>query len=271
MNANYRNKFDGKISHPPSLSGSREQMDRQILDYTHQMGLSLSSDIKKEFQSLKDFVGTVIINRGGVSGGGGSVPAVGSLLVRNVSNSYNQTGIGSLNFDDSDGIVLTPDGVGGTRIDLSPSTLAPYFSPYRAGTNSITTAGTAILFSSAIPASTVFVKPTKCSNGSGDVGVTISAVTTTGFIATPLENATLEWRAQASYLPIPVYGYLTSSNYDLFFGMDLGTTDYIVDVITCQNATGEQVGVSSISKSSDHITLTPIEDALVYCNIYYYA
>lgn len=216
---------------------------------------------RKEFNAIARAIqetGTTVIRGVSISGGGSS--SSGSLSVRDVSGSVIVSPATDLRFDDDDGFSVTNLGSGVARVDLDV-TGQSYF---RSGSNSITTSGTTISFSK--PLNNPLVWATSCKNGSGvQVGVSLSSISSTGFLATPIENSTLVWRAQPKEFPRSGTAIVNTTDTSIVLPISYDDANYSIHVKECISlSTWTSVGVEITSQEDAGFNANAVEQAILF-------
>lgn len=224
----------------------------------------LSHRVEQELRAIAQAItGQITITRnfstggssGGGGGGGGSNPlAVKSLDLLTVINPATE-----IRFDTDDGYVLTNAGGGIARLDFDST----FKGLYRCASNAILSTGTAITFSKVMTGAAVL--PLLCVNGSGDqIGVGISNITTTGFLATPIEDATLVWLAFPDWIPRDGVAIIQPGGTTVVLQVPFADTSYGILVRQCFNANGDAIGVTLSAKTATDFVADPIETATLY-------
>lgn len=251
----YVNKYNPKLKNPRNVADLYDMLQ----DMHHAVNKELSAI---QNAGTSGTTVTRVISSGGSSGGGsmgGSIvveyPGLGTIIPN----------VATLQFNDTNGFTLTSPASGIARIgfDIASSPL------HRCGESAVTTAGTTVSFSSAL--SSPVVLPLRCVNASGVVvGVSITDVTETGFVANPVENGTLTWMAQPDWLPRMGVARVIQGGTTVPLPIAYADTSYGIELISCKNASGVDVGFDISAKAADSFMCDPIEEATLVFRTYKY-
>ncbi len=253
---NYKNKY--RLSRIDFTKAKGRDVDA-LIPLLMEMQKRLEDENVKELSQIPKLRGGTTIVRTSRSGASSSISIVGNLIVRNADGSVIVNPATEIRFDEDDGFEVTSPSTGIARIDLDVTSQS-YF---RGGQQAITTSGTTISFSK--PLNNPIVWATSCVDGGGSpTGVTFSSISSTGFVATPISNATLKWRAQPIEFPRKGTAIIETTATTVVLPLSYDDDQWDVHVLECLSlATWNPVGVEITAIADGAFEANAIERALL--------
>ena len=135
---------------------------------------------------------------------------------------------------------------------------------YRGDSSVILSTGTTVPFSK--PLNDPIVIPISCKASDGtDVAVTIFPVSVNGFFATPIEDATLVWRAQPNWIPRFGIARIETTPTVVNIPVPYDDDQYSIYAVACIGLTsGYSIGVEITAHTATDFTASASEASILY-------